>query len=138
MADPPDGQAEIAWLNRIIVSLMDRAERTTSDKGSDFSIFQTAIVLEEQVRQRTAELEGAARENEKITRALRESEAKFRGLVSQSMVGIVMIDGGKSLTRTRGSTRSSAAPAPRRAAWGRSTWPPSAIARWLPRTPGFG
>jgi diguanylate cyclase (GGDEF)-like protein/PAS domain S-box-containing protein len=74
---------------------MDRAERDTSVQGSDFSIFQTEIMLKEQVRRRTAELEEAARENEKITRALRESETKFRSLVSQSMVGIVLIDDGK-------------------------------------------
>jgi len=74
---------------------MDRAERNTGAQGSDFSIFQTTIMLEEQVRRRTAELEAAFRENEKINRALRESEAKFRGLVSQSLVGIVLIEDGK-------------------------------------------
>jgi diguanylate cyclase (GGDEF)-like protein/PAS domain S-box-containing protein len=94
----PDEQAfrtEIIRLNKIIQALMDRAEHSTSVQGSDFSLFQTAIILEEQVRRRTAELEAALRENEKITRALRESETKFRGLVSQSLVGIVITEDGR-------------------------------------------
>ena len=94
----PDEQAltgEIARLNKIIRALMDRAERSTSVQGSDFGLFQTAIMLEDQVRRRTTELEAALRENEKINRALRESEAKFRGLVSQSLVGIAIIEDGK-------------------------------------------
>jgi diguanylate cyclase (GGDEF)-like protein len=49
-------------------------------QGSDFSLFQTAITLEALVRRRTDELEAALRENEKITRALRESENKIRNL----------------------------------------------------------
>ena len=56
---------------------MDRAERSTTAQGSDFSLFQTAIILEEQVSRRTAELEAALRENEKVNRALRESEENF-------------------------------------------------------------
>lgn len=103
MPDPglpagPDEQAltgEIARLNKIIRALMDRAERSASVQGSDFGLFQTAIMLEEQVRHRTAELEAALRENEKINRALRESEAKFRGLVSQPLVGIAIMEDGK-------------------------------------------
>jgi diguanylate cyclase (GGDEF)-like protein/PAS domain S-box-containing protein len=90
-----DWPAEVARLNKIVRALMDRAERSTSVQGSDFSLFQTAIQLEAQVRSRTAELESALRENAKITRALRESEARFRGLVSQSLVGIVTIENGK-------------------------------------------
>jgi diguanylate cyclase (GGDEF)-like protein/PAS domain S-box-containing protein len=82
-------------LNKIIQALMDRAERNTSAQGSDFSMFQTTIMLEDRVRRRTSELEAALRENEKINRALRESEAKFRGLVSQSLVGIVLVEDGK-------------------------------------------
>ena len=93
--DPPDWSAESVRLNKIISALMDRAERNTSAQGSDFSIFQTTIMLEERVRLRTAELEAALRENERINRALRESEAKFRGLVSQSLVGIVLVEDGK-------------------------------------------
>lgn len=97
LASPPipDMPAEIVRLNKIIRALMDRAERSTSVQSSDFSLFQTAVMLEERVRSRTAELEMALHENQKINRALRESEAKFRGLVSQSLVGIVIIEDGK-------------------------------------------
>ena len=91
----PDWPAEVARLTKINRALMDRAERSTSAQVSDFSMFQTAIMLEEQVRSRTAELEAVLRENEKISRALRESEAKFRGMVSQSLVGIVIMEDGK-------------------------------------------
>jgi diguanylate cyclase (GGDEF)-like protein/PAS domain S-box-containing protein len=93
--DEPALKGEIARLNKIIRSLMDRAERSTSVQGSDFSLFQTAVMLEEKVRSRTAELEAALRENEKITRALRESELKFHGLVNQSLVGIIIVENGK-------------------------------------------
>jgi diguanylate cyclase (GGDEF)-like protein/PAS domain S-box-containing protein len=74
---------------------MDRAERSTKVQGSDFGMFQTTIMLEELVRQRTEELQAALRENERITSALRESEAKFRGLVNQSLVGIAVIENGR-------------------------------------------
>ncbi|CEK11757.1 PAS domain S-box protein [Legionella hackeliae] len=47
------------------------------------------------MRTRTAELEEALHENKKITGALRESEAKFHGLVSQSLVGIVIVENNK-------------------------------------------
>jgi diguanylate cyclase (GGDEF)-like protein/PAS domain S-box-containing protein len=87
--------AEVARLNKIITALMDRAERDAGDQVSEFGMFQATIILEERVRRRTAELELALRENEKINRALRESEAKFRGLVSQSLVGIVLIEDGR-------------------------------------------
>jgi diguanylate cyclase (GGDEF)-like protein/PAS domain S-box-containing protein len=92
--DAEDLRNEIRRLNKVVKALMDRAERSTSRQESDFGMFQTTIMLEEQVRRRTAELEAALRENEKITRALGESEAKFRGLVNQSLVGIaIFVDG---------------------------------------------
>jgi diguanylate cyclase (GGDEF)-like protein/PAS domain S-box-containing protein len=96
--DEPALKGEILRLNKIIQALMGRAERSTSVQSaqdSNFSLFQAAIMLEEQVSRRTAELEAALRENEKVTRALRDSEEKFRALVSQSLVGIVIIKDGK-------------------------------------------
>ncbi|WP_198674820.1 sensor domain-containing diguanylate cyclase [Rhodoferax ferrireducens] len=92
--DPRALQGEIVRLNKIIRALMDRAERSASVQSSDFGLFQTAVMLEEQVRSRTEKLETALRENEKITRALRESEARFHELVSQSLVGIVIMEEG--------------------------------------------
>ncbi len=101
-ADAQACRAEIVRLNKTIQALMNRAERSTSAQGSDFSLFQTTIMLEEQVRRRTEALEAALRENEKINRALRESEAKFRGIVNQPMVGIAIIeDGTFSYTNTK-------------------------------------
>lgn len=67
-------QAEIERLNKIIKALMDRAERSASIHASDFNLFHMTVTLEDQVRQRTRELQAALLENEKITRALRESE----------------------------------------------------------------
>ena len=88
-------RAEIARLGRVNNALMDRAERSTRLHGSDFGVFQTTLMLENQVRRRTEELEAAFRENERINRVLRESEAKFRGLVNQSLVGIAIIEDGR-------------------------------------------
>jgi diguanylate cyclase (GGDEF)-like protein/PAS domain S-box-containing protein len=88
-------KSEIARLNKMIQVLMDRAERSTHAQGSDFSLFQTTVMLEEQVHHRTSALEAALREIEAVNRALQESEAMFRGLVSQSLVGIVIIKNGK-------------------------------------------
>jgi diguanylate cyclase (GGDEF)-like protein/PAS domain S-box-containing protein len=88
-------KSEVVRLNKIIGALMDRAERSSIAHSSDYSLFQATIMLEERVRTRTAELEAALAENQKINRALSESEAKFRAVVSQSLVGIVITEGGK-------------------------------------------
>ena len=55
------------------------------------------------MRDRTDELEAALRLTEKITRELRDSEAKFHGVVNQSLVGIAIIerDGGFAYTNPR-------------------------------------
>ncbi len=68
---------EIARLNKIINALMNRAERDMTAQGSDFGLFQTTIVLEGQVRNRTRELEAALRENEEMTRALRNTKERL-------------------------------------------------------------
>ncbi|MDB5408506.1 MAG: hybrid sensor histidine kinase/response regulator [Rhodospirillales bacterium] len=50
-------EREIAKLRKINLALMDRVERSMDAQGSAFSLFQTAIVLEAKVRERTGELE---------------------------------------------------------------------------------
>jgi diguanylate cyclase (GGDEF)-like protein/PAS domain S-box-containing protein len=86
-----DLQGEIVRLNKIIQALMNRAERSTSCHSSDFNLFQSTIMLEQQVLIRTRELEASLHENEKINRALREAENKFHSVLDQSLVGITMV-----------------------------------------------
>ncbi len=74
---------EIARLKKMVEALMNRAERSTSAHGSDFSLFQTAVILEEEVRSRTEDLEAALHENEKITRALQNTTAQMEREIQQ-------------------------------------------------------
>lgn len=85
-------QNEISRLNKIVQSLMNRAERSNCLQGSNFNLFQTAVTLEEQVRLRTTELKDARQETEKMTRTLREKEYQTRLLVENSPVSIHEID----------------------------------------------
>ncbi|MBR0567724.1 histidine kinase [Azoarcus sp. L1K30] len=62
--------AEIARLNKMLRALMDRAERTLNSPGSQFGLFQSNLLLERQVQERTRALAAALEENERVTRAL--------------------------------------------------------------------
>lgn len=54
-----------------------------------------AISVEEQLRQRTAELQTALREAQRTGESLRESEAQFRSMAHNSLLGISIIVDGK-------------------------------------------
>lgn len=62
-ADAPEAaseqclRAEIASLHKVIGALIERAERSMSDQGSDFNLFQITLMLEKRVSERTAALE---------------------------------------------------------------------------------
>lgn len=51
-----DDRRELEKLRKINRALMERVERSMDQQGNAYSLFQTAIGLEEQVRRRTAEL----------------------------------------------------------------------------------
>ncbi|MBI5786754.1 MAG: EAL domain-containing protein [Rhodocyclales bacterium] len=90
-ADEASGlRAEVVRLNKIVRALIKRAEQSTELQGSDFSLFQTAALLEEQVRARTEALEKALRENERIRRDLTKSEAKFSAMFSLTPDPVVL------------------------------------------------
>ena len=55
-------QAEIARLNKVVEALMDRSESSMNVQGSDFGLFQTTVMLQDQVRLRSEELEAAVRD----------------------------------------------------------------------------
>jgi sugar diacid utilization regulator len=52
-------RAEVDRLTKVVDALMDRVEASTSVQGSDFGLFQTTIMLQDQVRLHTEELEAA-------------------------------------------------------------------------------
>lgn len=88
-------RAEIVRLNKVVNALMNQIERSANAQGTEFSLLQTTLMLDEQVRARTADLEAALSKNEQITHALRLSEAKYRAVTDQSLVGISVIEDGR-------------------------------------------
>ncbi|MEN0073976.1 MAG: histidine kinase dimerization/phospho-acceptor domain-containing protein, partial [Paracraurococcus sp.] len=63
-------ERRIAKLERINAVLIERVERSIDRQGNAFSLFQTAIGLEAQVRSRTQELTEALRKLERSNAAL--------------------------------------------------------------------
>lgn len=87
LVDPAEPvEAQIARLKKISHVLMRRVETQTDRDGAAYSEFERAVVLEDQVRQRTEELERALRllneSNARLSAANREIEAARRDLSS--------------------------------------------------------
>ena len=66
-------EAEVVRLNKVVEALMDRSESSTNVQGSDFGLFQTTIMLQDQVRRRSEELEAAVRDAQGDTSSSRAS-----------------------------------------------------------------
>lgn len=72
-SDLPSDQ-EIERLHAIINVLMKRVEQNMESRGSDYALFQSAVVLEEKVNQRTEELNKTLNELSNTNRDLQHSE----------------------------------------------------------------
>ncbi len=83
-------------LDRFIAGHIGQHHQEFLSSVAAADVARPAVFLHQsrKVCRRTAELEQALRENERIERALRRSEATFRGVVSQSLVGIATIENG--------------------------------------------
>ncbi|WP_135078859.1 NahK/ErcS family hybrid sensor histidine kinase/response regulator [Terasakiella sp. SH-1] len=69
--DIPTGtDDEAIKLRKIIAALMKQVERTLDVQGGAFSLFQTATLLDDKVRERTTELETALNSLEKVNKEL--------------------------------------------------------------------
>ncbi|MGY6563620.1 MAG: nitric oxide-sensing protein NosP [Halomonadaceae bacterium] len=88
----PRRQLGAEQLQKMVQALMDRAERSTSVRGSGFSLFQTAVMLEDQVRARTKELESALRENEQINRALQQVQEDMEREIRERREALVALE----------------------------------------------
>lgn len=81
-ADPPERQH--AKLLTIVEALMKRVEQATDDSGAAYAQFQRAVLLEDQVRDRTRDLEHALdllnQSNAQLEQAMGQAEAARRNL----------------------------------------------------------
>ena len=95
-----DLERENEKLRRINKVLMDRVERSMDFQGNAFSLFQTAIVLETKVRERTLELERTLHELEQSNRDLARAkelaetvQARLAEAIESVNEGFALFDG---------------------------------------------
>ena len=84
-------------LRRINKVLMDRVERSMDFQGSAFSLFQTAIVLENKVRERTLELERTLHELERSNRDLARAKELAETMQTRLIEAIESVNEGFAL-----------------------------------------
>lgn len=98
-SEPGEAVDEIARRDKIIDVLMDRIEQDIGHQASDYSFFQTAILLDTKVRERTARLDeamaalkqtNAALELEK--QAVEAAQARLFAAFSNSSDGFALFD----------------------------------------------
>jgi len=85
-------ERENAKLRKINKVLMDRVERSMDFQGNAFSLFQTSIVLESRIRERTLALESAMRELGATNDALTAAEAMLSEAIESISEGFVLCD----------------------------------------------
>ena len=85
---------DIPKLEKIITVLMDRVERGMDVHENAYSLFQTAIVLEDKVRERTKTLESAFRELEITNRELAAAKSQVEAAQTRLMEAIESISEG--------------------------------------------
>jgi len=83
-----------AKIQKIIGVLMDQVERGIDSQGNAFSLFQTAILLEDKVRERTRSLEGTLRDLEDANRALSRAKGEIETTQTRLMEAIESISEG--------------------------------------------
>jgi signal transduction histidine kinase/CheY-like chemotaxis protein len=82
-------EREIVKLRRINAALMSRVERSTDQQLNAFSLFETAISLDQQVRNRTQQLKQALQSLEETNGSL--SQAKQQAEAASSLKSSVLI-----------------------------------------------
>jgi len=73
-SESPANEARVKRLEKVNAALIERAERMMDTQANAYSLFQAAIVLQEQVHQRTEELVAAKRRLEKSNRDMLEAK----------------------------------------------------------------
>jgi Signal transduction histidine kinase regulating C4-dicarboxylate transport system len=71
-------QNEIIRLNKIIASLIKQADSLNADQMTDFNLFKSQIMLEDEVHNRTEQLENALKKNKSINAELINTQHKMQ------------------------------------------------------------
>ena len=79
---------------KIISVLMEQVERGIDSQGNAFSLFQTAILLEDKIRERTQAIETALRDLERANRELSSAKAQTETAQTRLMEAIESISEG--------------------------------------------
>ena len=88
---------DAAKLQKIVKVLMEQVERGIDFQGNAYSLFQTAIVLEDKVRERTRRLETALRDLEQINHELSAAKLQTETAQTRLMEAIESISEGFAL-----------------------------------------
>ncbi len=83
---------EIARLNKVNAVLMSRVERSLENSGNAFTLFESAILLQRKIDDRTSRLKAEIVERERAETQLRESRRKLLLHVQQTPLGVIEWD----------------------------------------------
>lgn len=85
-------QNEIIRLNKIVSALIKQADARSSDKMTDFSLFQSQIMLEDEVHNRTEQLENALEKNHLINAELIDIQRKMAKEIEERKLVLLALE----------------------------------------------
>ncbi len=92
--DPTHNTRNVDKLEKMVQVLMDQVEQGIDMQGNAFSLFQTAILLEDKIRERTQTLQTALRDLENTNRALTAAKEQTETAQTRLMEAIESISEG--------------------------------------------
>ena len=104
-------EREAAKLRKINAALMSRVERSTDQQMNAFSLFETAIAIDQQVRDRTQQLKTALQSMERTNGQL--FQAKQQAEAASSLKSSILISVTHDLLQPAGGSAENHGPPPR-------------------------
>ena len=89
-------QNEIIRLNKMVSALIKRADAVNADKMTDFSLFQTQVMLQDEVMSRTEQLENALLKNNQINAELIDAQRKMASEIEERKLVLLALEQEKS------------------------------------------
>jgi C4-dicarboxylate-specific signal transduction histidine kinase len=87
-----DLENEIVRLNKIVSALIKQADARNADKMTDFSLFQSQIMLENEVHNRTEQLENALLQNNQINAELIDTQQRMMREIEERKLVLLALE----------------------------------------------